>query len=333
MPTNAKTTQKKVLITGGAGFIGLHLTRLHLDKGDLVTIVDNFFRGKSDHDFKEVTGHKNITLLECDLTTPEGWTKINGSFDYVYHLAAVNGTDLFYKIPHEVLRINLLSAIYCLEWFKETQSRSTKVLFTSSNEAYAGALEAFNQLPIPTPEDVPLVVSDVKNPRWTYASTKLIGEQLFIHYGKSFNLRTVIVRPHNFYGPRAGFNHVIPQFIERIVKRVDPFPIFGADDTRSFCYIQDAVEAMRAVMVSDKTDGEIYHIGSHDETVITDLAETLFKVADWQPKKLEVQGSPEGSVKRRLADVNKIKKAVGWEANTSLEDGLTKTYEWYKDKF
>jgi nucleoside-diphosphate-sugar epimerase len=326
------TQKKNVLITGGAGFIGLHLTKLHVKRGDSVTIIDNFFRGKSDLDFKRVVEAGDVKLLETDLTTLEGWNKIDGDFDYVYHLAAVNGTDLFYKIPHEVLRINLLTAIYSLEWFKN-QNKKSKILFTSSNEAYAGALEAFNQLPIPTPEDVPLVISDVKNPRWTYASTKAIGEQLYLHYAKSFDLRTVIVRPHNFYGPRAGFNHVIPQFIERITKKTDPFPIFGADDTRSFCYIQDAVEAMLAVMESDKTDNDIYHIGTTEETVISDLAETLFDISNWHPKKLTIKKSPEGSVKRRLADVSKIEKAVGWKAQTNLHDGLVKTFEWYKDKF
>jgi nucleoside-diphosphate-sugar epimerase len=331
----AKSTDKsgnKILITGGAGFIGLHLARLHAKRGDDVTLTDNFFRGKDDPDLQDVMKAKNVKLIELDLTVADNWDKLGDGYGYVYHLAAVNGTDLFYKIPHEVLRINLLTAIYGLEWFR-TNNAKGKILFTSSNEAYAGGLESFNQLPIPTPENVPLVISDVSNPRWTYAATKAIGEQLFIHYATSYKLRMVIVRPHNFYGPRAGFNHVIPQFIGRIVKRTDPFPIYGSDDTRSFCYIQDAVEAMQLVMFSDKTDGETYHIGSHDETVIKDLAEDLFKVAGWRPKKIEIHGSPAGSVKRRLADVRKIKKAVGWEAKTSLEDGLSLTYDWYKDKF
>lgn len=324
--------KKKVLITGGAGFIGLHLARLHIKEGDNLTLIDNFFRGKEDAELNEVLSHKNVKFMQLDLTKPEDWAKVKGGFDFVYHLAAVNGTDLFYKIPHEVLRINLLATIYGLEWFKDHNAKG-KIMFTSSNEAYAGGLEAFNQLPIPTPEDVPLVISDVHNPRWTYAGTKLIGEQLFISYAKSFNLRMAIVRPHNFYGPRAGFNHVIPQFIERIVKQVDPFPIYGSDDTRSFCYIQDAVEAMRLVMISPKTDGGTYHIGTHEETVIKDLANKLFKVSGWKPKKIEIHKSPEGSVKRRLADVSKIKKAVGWQAKVGLEEGLGLTFDWYKNKF
>lgn len=330
--TATKTSKKKVLITGAAGFIGLHLARLHVKHGDKLVLADNFFRGKEDTDWQDLLQEKNVKFIQADLTTPEGWDKLGSGYDYVYHLAAVNGTDLFYKIPHEVLRINLLSSIYGLEWFKDHNAKG-KILFTSSNEAYAGGLEGFNQLPIPTPEDVPLVISDVKNPRWTYAGTKLIGEQLFLHYAKSFNLRTVIVRPHNFYGPRAGFNHVIPQTIERIVKKIHPFHIYGSDETRSFCYIEDAVEAMREVMISDKTDGDIYHIGTNQETVIGDLVKALFRVSGWQPKEVEHRTSPEGSVKRRLPEVSKIKATVGWEAKTSLEDGLRKTFEWYKDKF
>lgn len=319
----------KILITGGSGFIGYHLTNLHISLGDKVTIVDNFFRGKKDSDFKQLIKNKSLSLITVDLTDPKGWNKLKGNYDYVYHLAAVNGTDLFYKVPHEVLRINLLSAIYCLEWLRK-KNKTAKVMFTSSNEAYAGALEAFNKLPIPTPEDVPLVISDVYNPRWTYGSTKAIGEQLFIYYAQSYKLRMSIVRPHNFYGPRAGFNHVIPQFIERIVNKVDPFPIYGASDTRSFCYIQDAVEAMQKVMVSKKTDGNIYHIGSTEETVIKNLAKKLFEISGWKPKKIEIYNSPPGSVKRRLAKVSKIKKDVGWKASTSLDDGLRKTFDWYQ---
>jgi nucleoside-diphosphate-sugar epimerase len=138
-----------------------------------------------------------------------------------------------------------------------------------------------------------------------------------------------IVRPHNFYGPREGYLHVIPEIIERIQARVEPFPIFGADDTRSFCYIDDAVEAIEAVMTSTKTDGGTYHIGTHVETGIKDLIEVMFDILEWHPKQLDIQTSPEGSVKRRLPDVSKIKQHTGWEAKTELEEGLKKMIEWY----
>ena len=138
-----------------------------------------------------------------------------------------------------------------------------------------------------------------------------------------------IVRPHNFYGPRAGYDHAIPQIVGRISSRQEPFDIFGADETRSFCYIEDAVEAIHRVMETTATDGGTYHIGTMEETGLTELVEKIFSIMDWQPKERVHKNSPEGSVKRRLADVSKIKRDTGWEARTTLEEGLKKTVEWY----
>ncbi len=320
---------KKVLITGGAGFIGLHLANHLLDMGQEVTLLDNFFRSKKDYDLAVLLKRPNTHFLKLDITDSGSFKKIGTGYDYVYHLAAVNGTKLFYEIPHEVLRINILGLINVLDWFKD-KNKKGKIMFTSSNEAYAGALESFGQLPIPTPENVPLVIPDVYNPRWSYGGSKLIGEQFCIHYASKYKFRMSIVRPHNFYGPRAGFHHVIPEFIERIKNRVDPFPEYGANETRSFCYIGDAVKAMAIVMHSKKTDGQIYHIGSGEETKIKDLAQKLFLIAGWRPKKLKLEPSPAGSVKRRLPDISKIKRDVGWKPETRLTDGLKKTYDWYK---
>ena len=321
---------KKILITGGTGFIGYHLASRLASQGHEIVLADNFFRSENDSDLAKLLALPNVSLYQADLTDPKSWTDIGTGYDQVYHLVGINGTDLFYQIPHEVLRIGITSTLNALEWFRGQNGKpDAKIVYTSSNEAYAGALEAFGQLPLPTPENVPLVISDPYNPRWSYAGQKLIGELLFIHYAKAYNFRMSIVRPHNFYGPREGYLHVIPEIIERIKNRVEPFPIYGADDTRSFCYIDDAIEAIDFVMNSKKTDGETYHIGTHQETVVRDLIETIFKIMDWTPKELDIKSSPEGSVKRRLPDVSKIKRDLGWEAKVDLETGLRKMVDWY----
>lgn len=326
------SNSKKILVTGGAGSVGVYLARRLAKQGNEVVIADNFFRGKEDVDLATLLAMPNVTLIKTDLTTREGWDMLGEGYKHIYQLAGVNGTKLFYEMPEEVLRIGVTTILHSLEWMRDTNPRA-KILYTSSNEAYAGALSAFNQLPIPTPEDVPLVIPDTYNPRWTYAGTKLIGELFYIHTAKAYHLRSVIVRPHNFYGPRTGYDHVIPEFIERIQRRVDPFPINGADDTRTFCFMEDAVEAMQMVMESDATDGGTYHIGRPyiDELSMKDLAEKLFEIAGWHPQNLEIKNSPEGSVKRRAADVSKIKADVGWEGKVSLDDGLTRTFEWYNE--
>jgi nucleoside-diphosphate-sugar epimerase len=326
------SNSEKILVTGGAGSVGVYLARRLAQQGKEVVIADNFFRGKRDVDLTKLLALPNVTLIEGDLTTRAGWDALGTGYAYVYQLAGVNGTKLFYEMPGEVLRIGVTTILHSLEWLKDTNP-TAKILYTSSNEAYAGALAAFDQLPIPTPENVPLVISDTYNPRWTYGGTKLIGELFYIHYAKEHGLRSVIVRPHNFYGPRTGYDHVIPEFIERIQKRVDPFPINGADDTRTFCFMEDAVEAMQMVMESEKTDGGTYHIGRPytDELSMKDLAEKLFDITGWRPQNLEINNGPEGSVKRRAADITKIKTDVGWEAKVSLEKGLTRTLAWYNE--
>lgn len=323
---------KKILITGGAGFVGYHLAKHLLASGEvLLTFVDNLQRGRMDADFKSLLEDNRVTFIEADLTDPASYEKLGNSYEHVYHLAAINGTKLFYKMPEEVLRINTLSLIYILEWFRR-ENAGGKILFTSSNEAYAGGLNAFGVLPIPTPEDVPLVIEDPYNARWSYAATKLIGELFLIHYAAKYKLRSVIVRPHNFYGPRAGYDHVIPEFSARISSKTDPFSIFGADETRTFCYIGDAVSAMQQLMDSPKTDGlpiETLHIGAEEEITMRELAEKMFSITDWRPKALDIKTAPEGSVKRRKADISKIYSLIGWKPETPLDDGLRRTHEWY----
>ena len=326
---------KKILITGGAGFIGLHLAK-HLLKNaeNQLVLTDSLTRGRMDKDLVEFleTNKDRVTFVQGDLTDEKTWEQFSGQgFDHLYHLAAINGTKNFYGMPYKTLYINTMTLIHGIEWAAK-QEKKPKVLFTSSNEAYAGGLNAFKQLPIPTPEKVPLVIEDVYNPRWTYAGTKLIGEQFMIWGAKQHKFPAVIVRPHNFYGPRAGYDHVIPEFCERIMKRVDPFIINGADDTRTFCYIEDAVQAMQMIMDHPITDGDevhTFHIGDREEITMRELAEKMFEVTGWKPSGLTINSSPEGSVKRRLADITKIRTLIGWEPTMGLMRGLKETFDWY----
>jgi len=324
----------KILITGGAGFIGYHLTKhlLHDSDAELV-VVDNLFRpGGMDRELTELFKDPRITFKQMDLTDARAYEQLGGGYEHVYHLASINGTRLFYEMPHEVLRVNTLTLIYLLEWLIKN-NKNGKLLLTSSNEAYAGALEAFGKLPLPTPEKVPLVIADPYNARWTYGGAKIINELFLIHYAQHFNFRGLIVRPHNFYGPRDAKDHVVPDFLARIMERVDPFPIYGADNTRDFCYITDAVRAMTMLMNSSKTDAqpiETVHIGNSDEISMQGLADKMFECTGWRPENVLIKEAPPGSVKRRRADTSKLRGLIDWKPEVSLEEGLLKTYEWYQ---
>jgi len=320
---------KRILITGGAGFIGYHLAKhLHENRNEVV-IVDNFFRGENDDDLKALISNDDISLVVADLTKEDEWDKLGNGYDHVYHLAAVNGTKNFYNIPHDVLRIDLMTSVNAVEWMRK-HNPNGKIMFTSTSEIYSGVREAFDSLPIPTPETVPIVIPDIFNPRWSYASTKAVGEQLFIHYSKAYGFKFVIVRPSNFYGPREGFDHVIPETIMRALRKEDPFKIYGVQDKRSYCYIGDAVKAMSMIMESENSNGQIYHVGSKEEAKPTYIAESIFTILNWRPKKIETNPSPVGSVTRRVPDTSKVEKEIGWKSSTSLVDGLRKSIEWYE---
>jgi len=320
----------KILITGGTGFIGLHLAKSLLAQGKKVVIADNQFRGKVDEETKEVLDNKNVEYLQLDLTKPADVEKLGEGYDHVYHFAAINGTKHFYDIPHEVLRVNTLTCLNILEWFKEGKGK--KILFSSSSETYAGSINK-GIAEVPTKEDVALCIEDTQNPRWSYGGSKIAGELLFINYARQYKFPMSIVRFHNIYGERMGFEHVMPEFSKRIVEGEFPLKIYGGTETRAFCYIGDTIKAVQMVMESDKTNGETINIGNDKEEIsIQDLGKKMLKIAGKEPA-IEILEAPKGSAKRRCPDITKIRELVGFEPEVSLDEGTKKLFAWYKNHF
>ena len=324
---------KRVLITGGAGFVGLHLARHLLENNYEVTLVDNFSRPNDDDDFLKVTDHKNCRTIKGDITSVNTFQYLEKNYyDYIYHLAAFNGTANFYNYPVEVLKTGVLGTINLLDWI--VGQDKGKILYTSSCEAYAGTMKVMgDEFPIPTSEDIPLSIDDVTNVRWSYGVGKLTSEIAFNCYkhGRDFD-RYCIVRPHNFFGPRMGFEHVVAQFIERIISNETPFKIYGGEETRSFNYIDNVTESLVMLMETDKTNGEVYHIGNDKEEMkIIDLAKMLFEIAGKEPN-FEILPAPEGSVKRRCPNIDKL-RGLGYDIIYPTKEGLEKTYNWYVDNY
>ena len=308
----------KILVTGGTGFIGSYMARHLSSRGHDVTICDNNSRGVMDDSIK------NIKTIVCDLTKPQELKKLDTNYDCVYHFAAINGTDNFYKIPHLVLKVNTLANINILDWCLKHNIK--KILSTSSLEVYA----ATPNKKIPTDESVNLTIDDVYNSRYSYAGSKILGELLFLSY-QNLGLDIRIVRPHNVYGPRMGFNHVVPQVIERIYKKETPFRVYGPNQTRAFCYIDDAINAFELIMNNPQCGGKIIHLGTNEETNILSLTKQLFKISNFNPK-VKLVDPPKGSVKRRCPDVTFLEN-IGYSPKISLQQGLTKSYNWYSEYF
>ncbi len=276
--------------------------------------------------FLKLIKEPNVFFNKIDLTELDYYSEIDTDYDQIYHLAAIVGVKKVTNNPVLTIKVNTLSTIYLLEFIKDLQKKP-KILFSSSCENYAGTLKHCD-IDIPTPENVILGIEDVNNPRWSYASSKILGEIACLHYAKKYNFNTTIVRYHNIYGPRMGLQHVIPEFILRLKKQSKNFEMFGGYQYRSFCYVEDAARMTINLMNNQKADKKIVNVGNDHYIQISSIAEKLFQLTDFSPEVIE-RGAPEGSVEKRQPDLTLIKKLKSFESNTSFDEGLGITYDWY----
>lgn len=317
----------RVLLLGGAGFIGLHLARRLIADGHEITIVDDFSRGREDDDLEVVRASPGVEVVSGDLTAPETWAALPHGWDQIYLLAAVVGVRNVEKDPARVIRVNTMAALLLLDWVAPGEL----VFFASTSEVYAGGV-SLEVAQVPTPETVPVVISDVTAPRFAYAASKLLGEAAFIHGARAGGFRAVIGRFHNVYGPRMGADHVIPEMALRAVRGEDPFRVWGFDQHRAFCYVDDAVAAMLQLMATPAAVGQIVHIGDDSaETNIGDLATLVLDIAGASPA-VEALAAPPGSVARRCPDLTRLRELTGYEPAVGLREGVRRTFEWYRTR-
>lgn len=323
--------KKKVLILGGAGFIGLGVSRFIGESRDHeITLADILRPEKQDETFQRTVSKYSIKTIQGDFSKADTFSLLGKEYDYVYMLASVVGVNKCIEEPHEVIRVNTAIIQNTLDWI--IKSKIGKVLFSSSSECYAATTDLF-KYPIPTREDVPLTISDIGHPRFTYAVTKMLGESAFLSYGKQYHIPVTIVRYQNIFGPRMGFKHAIPHLIQRYLEDNEkPFKIYGPEQTRAFCYITDASEGTVLAMENEKSDQEIFHIGSPDEITIDKLTKTIGQLMNYDGEYMDAQTYP-GSVNRRCPDITKSVKILGYQPKVSWEDGLRKTIDWYTQYF
>lgn len=316
---------KHYLVTGGAGFIGYWLTtKLAEDSNHQIWVVDNFIKNTDKVSFDNLCRSTNVTFLQIDLSyenLSEKLPKIK--FDIIFHLAAFNGTQNFYNRPFDVIYHSTLSTLNLLKWCE--LNKPGRFIFSSTSEAYAGGVN-LGITDIPTPENVSLLIEDINNPRWSYASAKLNGESAVISAHKQHGIDFTIIRYHNIYGPRMGINHIIPDYLNRVKNGV--FELYGAENTRSFLYIDDAVSDTINLAINSKSKNEIVNIGSSEELTMKELAIRINQLLNINSK-LVVYDAPTGSVNRRLPSLNKNLEILGKRDRVSLEDGLLKTIEFY----
>jgi nucleoside-diphosphate-sugar epimerase len=270
--------------------------------------------------------YSNVNAIEADLSDGSSYGELGDDYDHVYALAAVVGVGYTEDMPEEVWRINTAITLNTLNWLREASV--DRVLLASTSEAYAGTVGEC-EAEIPTPEDVPLCVSDIAHPRFTYAVTKILGEAGVVHYANAYNFDQVTVRFHNVYGPRMGFKHVIPQVTERFVKGEDPFTIYGYDQTRAFCHVDDAVRGTVQAMTGASAAENTFHIGDdRNEITIETLIRYIGNVVGYEGA--YKRGEPHaGSVSRRCPEISKARSMLGFEPQKGWKEGVEETVQWY----
>jgi nucleoside-diphosphate-sugar epimerase len=318
----------KVLITGGAGFMGFHLARHLVEGGYRVDLVDSLARGVRDPELEELLSRPRATLIVRDLLNPDALDDLADDYDFVIHLAALLGVANVRQRPYDVLTFNDILLQRMID-FCRRQKALRRLLFPSTSEVYGGTLRYFD-MPVPTPESTPLAVNDLAEPRTSYMLSKILGEALCRYSGLPFT----IFRPHNVYGPRMGLSHVVPELLKkaRDLGNDEALEVYSPSHKRTFCYVSDAVEMIVRMMETPSCEGETLNVGNEEpEVAIGELARIILKTVGRDNDILPMPDTP-GSPQRRAPDMTRTTGLIGFRAQVDPADGVARTYRWYREK-
>jgi nucleoside-diphosphate-sugar epimerase len=314
---------RRILVTGGSGFIGAALVKALLRQGATVRVFDDNSRGALRR-LNEV--ERDVEFVSGDIRDAAAVDTAMHGIEEVHHLAYINGTATFYSAPDLVLDVGVKGIVNVIDACRRRGVGT--LMLASSSEVYQSPPR------VPTDETAPLVIPDPLNPRVSYGAGKIISEIMAINYGRRHFERMLIFRPHNVYGPDMGFDHVIPQFALRLKQAIAahpagslPFSIQGSGkETRSFCHVDDLVAGAMIVRERGEHLG-IYHVGTMDEITIGDLARRMAGIAG---REVALQPSVPlpGSTPRRCPDISKL-AALGYRPCVTLDAGLPPTLKWY----
>ncbi|KKQ23362.1 MAG: UDP-glucuronic acid decarboxylase 1 [Candidatus Roizmanbacteria bacterium GW2011_GWC2_37_13] len=309
-----------ILITGGSGFIGSHLTKHYLKNGHSVTVIDNFITGNKNN-LKEIINNKSLRLIEVDLVDYN--YKDLSSFDIVFDLASPASPAVFKKLSFEIFKVNSIGLINLLDFF--VKSKSKTFVFASTSEVYGDPKVN------PQPETYYGNVHTT-GPRSSYDEGKRFAEAVIAAYISKHNIDARIARIFNTYGPYMNKEdgRFISNFINQAINN-QPLTIYGdGSQTRSSCYISDMVEALAALGEKNNLKGEIINIGNPDERKVVDVA-NLTKQMTGSNSQISFLPIEEDDPKKRCPDITKAKKLLGWEPKIKLEEGLKTTINYFKN--
>ncbi|MFL5705024.1 MAG: UDP-glucuronic acid decarboxylase family protein [Ktedonobacteraceae bacterium] len=306
----------RIVVTGGAGFIGSHLCTRLLDEGHNVLCVDNFITG-DERNIAPLRNHSHFSFLYQDVTRP-----FEFEADAIFHLASPASPVGYMDHPIETILVNSQGTYQMLE---QAKKQNAIFLVASTSEAYGDPLVH------PQREDYWGNVNPI-GPRACYDESKRLGETLTMEYYRQYGLNTRIVRIFNTYGPNSQINdgRMIPNFITQALLN-EPLTIYGDGSiTRSICYVSDLVDGLMRVMFKPYTAGEVFNLGNTEEHTVLEYAKIIIQLCEasssiiFEPNRVD---DPE----RRRPDISKAQKMLGWEPKISIEAGLRRTIEWFSN--
>ena len=303
----------RVLITGGAGFIGSHLADHYVDAGHTVTLLDNFSTGS-----KANIAHLDdkVTTVDGDIRNIELVDKLTKDSDLVLHMAAALGVNTILESPLESMSTNITGSEVVLH---SAAKHSKRIIIASTSEIYGKNTKQ------PLNETDDRVVGAPQKIRWTYSDAKAIEEAMAFALHQEKKLLVTTVRLFNTVGPRqtGRYGMVVPRFVQAALKN-EPLTIYGdGTQSRVFCHVTDAVQAIVAMAANDATIGDVYNLGGTGEVTIKELAEQVIKLTGSKSEITYTAYSdayPAGfeDIQRRVPDISKVKNAIGWAPTKDL---------------
>jgi UDP-glucose 4-epimerase len=313
----------KVLITGGAGFIGSHLAEAYLEKRDDVYIIDDLSTGSMDNiePLQQDTRFNGRLFVTIDtILNHEVMLELIGTCDVVFHLAAAVGVLTILEKPLESIRTNIQGTEKVLELCNKFKK---KVLIASTSEVYGKHTHA------PLVETDNIIYGPSSKFRWSYAASKLMDEFTALAYYRTHGLKTIIARLFNTVGPRqtGAYGMVIPRFVDQALSG-NPLTIYGdGTQTRTFTFVKDVVQAFMALMEAEDAVGEVFNVGGTEEISIARLAETIIALTastsrvEYIPYE-KAFGKDFEDMQRRVPGIQKINRLIGFEPKTTLDEIL-----------
>jgi UDP-glucose 4-epimerase len=319
----------RILITGGAGFIGSHLSDAYVARGDEVFVIDDLSTG-SFQNIAHLKGHNLFNYTIDSVHNQPVVAELIDQCDVVFHLAAAVGVKLIVESPVRTIETNVRGTEVVLA---QANKKKKKVLVASTSEVYGLSTE------VPFREDGNLVMGATTKGRWSYACSKAIDEFLALAYWREKKLPTVVVRLFNTVGPRqtGQYGMVIPTFVRQALAG-RPLTVYGdGSQTRCFGYVKDVVGALVALMDSDESVGEVFNIGSSEEVSIMQLAERVKALTKSESEIVTVPYSEayeEGfeDMPRRVPDTSKVNRLTGFKPTVTLDQILETVIEYYSGR-